>query len=136
MQIKIKNDEINNFLYNEGWSKLNFFLLKIFIFLMIKKNIYHENIFCKKYSAFTEECAPPVREIPTFIFSSSWDWSSEGWGSGKVFLNIVFEIQDNLIMMISNTIEMLFIVYSNTFLQKDVFFPHVIFSSSLIYGHF
>ena len=30
--------------------------------------------------------------------------------------------------MISNTIEMLFTVYSNTFLQKNVFFPQVKFS--------
>ena len=37
--------------------------------------------------------------------------------------------------MISNTIEMLFIVYSNTFLQKNVFFPHVILFT-LIYGPF
>ena len=29
--------------------------------------------------------------------------------------------------MISNAIEMLFIVYNDTFLQKNVYFPHVIF---------
>ena len=53
----------------------------------------------------------------------------------KVFLDIVFKIQENLKMMISNTIEMLFIVYRNTFLQKYVFCPHEIFFK-LIYGHF
>ena len=41
-----------------------------------------------------------------------------GWGSGKVFLDIIFKIQENLIIMISNSIEMLFIINSNTFLQK------------------
>ena len=49
-----------------------------------------------------------------------------GWGSRKVFLDIIFKIQENLIIMISSTIEMLFLVYSNTFLQK-IYFSHVIF---------
>ena len=42
-------------------------------------------------------------------------------------LGIIFKIQENLIIMISNTIEMLFIVYSNTFLQKNAFFSQVNF---------
>ena len=54
-----------------------------------------------------------------------------GWGSGKVFLDIIFKIQENLIVMISNTIEMLFIVYSNTL----CFFPYVNLFT-LIYGPF
>ena len=48
-----------------------------------------------------------------------------GWGSGKVFLDINFKIQENVLKIISNTIEMLFIVYSNTFLQKNVTFPQI-----------
>ena len=49
------------------------------------------------------------------------------WGSGKVFLDIIFKIQEYLIEMISNAIEMLFIVYNKTFLQKQCVFPHVTF---------
>ena len=58
-----------------------------------------------------------------------------GWGSGKVFLDIIFKIQENLIIMISNTIEMLFIVYINTCLQKKCVFPHVNLFT-LMYGPF
>ena len=46
----------------------------------------------------------------------------QGWGSGKIFLYIIFKIQENFKIMISYTIEMLFIVYSNTFLHKMCFF--------------
>ena len=35
-----------------------------------------------------------------------------GWGSGKVLLDIIFKIKENYLIMISNTIEILFIVYS------------------------
>ena len=48
-----------------------------------------------------------------------------GWGSGKVFLYIIFKMQENMLQIISNTIEMLFIVYNNTFLQKIVTFPQL-----------
>ena len=58
-----------------------------------------------------------------------------GSGSGKVFLDIIIKIQENLIIMISNTIEMLFIVYSNTFLQKKCVFSSGKFFI-LIYGPF
>ena len=37
-------------------------------------------------------------------------------------MDIIFKIQENLLIMISNTIEMLFIVCSNIFLQKNVYF--------------
>ena len=45
-----------------------------------------------------------------------------GWGSGKVLLDIIFKIQENKLIMISNTIEIFFIVYFNTFLQKKMCF--------------
>ena len=48
-----------------------------------------------------------------------------GWGSGKVLLDFIFKIQENLLIMISNTIQILFIVYINTFLQKKCVLPHV-----------
>ena len=66
------------------------------------------------------------------IFSYEALW---GWCSGKVFLDIIFKMQENLLIMISNTIEMLFIVYSITFLQKKCVFPHVRYFT-LIYGPF
>ena len=40
-----------------------------------------------------------------------------GWGSGKVFLDIIFKIQGNMLK-----IDMLFIVYTNRFLQKKCVF--------------
>ena len=48
-----------------------------------------------------------------------------GWGSGKVFLEIIFKIQQNMLNIFSNTLDMLFGMYSNTFLQKNVIFLHV-----------
>ena len=53
------------------------------------------------------------------------NWTYEalsGWGSGKVFLDIIFKTHEYLLIMISDTTEMLFIVYSNNFLQTNVFF--------------
>ena len=65
--------------------------------------------------------------IPAYSYEALSDW-----GSRKVFLDIVFKIQENLIIMICNTIDMLFIVYNNTFLQKNVFFPHDFFLHSFM----
>ena len=48
-------------------------------------------------------------------------------------MDIVFKIQENFMIRISNTKEMLFIVHSNTFLQKKN--PHEI-CFTLIYSHF
>ena len=45
-----------------------------------------------------------------------------GWGSGKVFLDIIFKIQQNMLNMFSNTLDMLFRMFSNTFLQKKMWF--------------
>ena len=70
-----------------------------------------------------------------YKFQKSTYEALSGWGSGKVFLDIIVKIQENLIIMISNTIEMLFIVYSTKFLQKQcVFSSGKIFI--LIYGPF
>ena len=48
-----------------------------------------------------------------------------GWGSEKVFLDIIFRIHENLLIMISYTIDRLIIVYIKTFLQKIYVFPPV-----------
>ena len=56
---KIYVMKIYIFPYNEGWSKLNFSVKNIYIFVI--NNIY---IYFMKLAIV--ECAPPGREIPTF----------------------------------------------------------------------
>ena len=42
-----------------------------------------------------------------------------------VYKTYIFQLKENLLIMISNTTERLFVVYISTFSQKMWFFPHV-----------
>ena len=67
-----------------------------------------------------------LQKLKIFILGTKIDYMSSyeallGWGSGKVFLDIIFKIQENMLKMILNTIDMLLIQGVREWLSKVIF---------------